>query len=33
MFKELFTRNFNIKLLAFLLAVILWTIARFWQVK
>jgi len=33
MFKEFFTRNFNIKLLAIGLAIILWFIARFWGFK
>ncbi len=33
MFKEFFTRDLNIKLLALALAVILWIIARFWFVK
>jgi len=33
MLKEFFTKNTGLKLLALVLAVILWSIARFWAVK
>jgi len=32
MFKDFFTRNIGLKLLALVLALILWGIARFWVV-
>jgi hypothetical protein len=31
--KEFFTRNVGLKILALLLAVILWAIARFWVLR
>ena len=33
MLKDFFTRNISLKLLALILAVVLWAIARFWIVK
>ena len=33
MLKEFFTRNLPIKLLALLLSIILWAIARFWSIQ
>ncbi len=33
MLKDFFTRNMGLKSLAFILAIILWTIARFWVTK
>ena len=33
MLKEFFTRNVSLKALAFIMAVILWVIARFWVIK
>jgi hypothetical protein len=31
--KEFFTRNVGIKVLALILAIILWAIARFWVIR
>jgi hypothetical protein len=31
--KEFFTRNIGIKILALILAIILWAIARFWVIR
>jgi hypothetical protein len=31
--KEFFTRNFGLKVLALILAIILWAIARFWIIR
>lgn len=33
MLKEFFTKNAGLKLLALVLAIVLWSIARFWAVK
>lgn len=33
MLKDFFTRNISLKLLALILAVVLWAIARFWVVR
>jgi len=33
MLKDFFTRNIHIKLLALILAILLWAIARFWLIK
>ena len=33
MLKDFFTRNLSIKILALILAVILWAVARFWIIR
>lgn len=33
MLKDLFTRNLSLKVMALILAVILWGLARYWLVK
>ena len=33
MLKDFFTRNISLKLLALILSVVLWAIARFWVVR
>jgi hypothetical protein len=33
MLKDFFTRNISLKLLALVLAIVLWAIARFWVVR
>jgi len=33
MLKDFFTRNLNIKILALILSMILWAIARFWVIR
>ncbi len=33
MLKDFFTRNISLKLLALVLAVVLWAVARFWVIR
>lgn len=33
MIKDFFTKNIHIKVLALVLAILLWAIARFWTIK